>query len=74
MELPDGLSIEPHPLHGGLFATYDDHRLATAAALIGLRVPHVEVENVETTAKTLPGFVALWTRMLGSGDARVTRR
>jgi 3-phosphoshikimate 1-carboxyvinyltransferase len=74
IELPDGLSIEPHPLHGGLFSTYDDHRLATAAALIGLRVPHVEVENVETTAKTLPGFVDLWTRMLGSGDARVTRR
>ncbi len=64
IELPDGLSIEPKPLHGGLFATYDDHRLATAAALIGLRVPGVEVENVETTAKTLPGFVGLWTGML----------
>jgi 3-phosphoshikimate 1-carboxyvinyltransferase len=64
IELPDGISIEPKPLHGGLFATYDDHRLATAAALIGLRVPGVEVENVETTAKTLPGFVGLWTGML----------
>jgi 3-phosphoshikimate 1-carboxyvinyltransferase len=65
IELPDGLSIEPKPLHGGLFATYDDHRMATAGALIGLRVPGVTVENVETTAKTLPGFVGLWAGMLG---------
>ena len=61
----DGLRIRPQPLHGGLFATYDDHRLATAAAVLGLRVPGIEVENVETTAKTLPGFVDLWTEMLG---------
>jgi 3-phosphoshikimate 1-carboxyvinyltransferase len=63
-ETADGLEIRPRPLHGGLFHTYDDHRLATAAALIGLRVPGVEVENVETTAKTLPGFTTLWTGML----------
>jgi 3-phosphoshikimate 1-carboxyvinyltransferase len=61
----DGLVILPKPLHGGVFATYDDHRLATAAAVIGLKVPDVRVENVETTGKTLPGFVGLWTGMLG---------
>jgi 3-phosphoshikimate 1-carboxyvinyltransferase len=64
-ETPDGLRIRPRPLHGGIFSTYDDHRLATAAAVIGLRVPGVEVENVATTDKTLPGFVDLWTGMLG---------
>jgi 3-phosphoshikimate 1-carboxyvinyltransferase len=63
-ETADGLVIRPRPLHGGLFRTYDDHRLATAAALIGLRVPGVEVENVETTGKTLPGFTGLWSAML----------
>ena len=41
----DGLVIMPQPLHGGLFATYDDHRLATAAAVLGLRVPGVEVDD-----------------------------
>lgn len=67
-ETDDGLIIRPRPLHGGTFETYDDHRLATAAAVIGLRVPDVLVENVETTAKTLPDFTGLWTRMLGSPD------
>jgi 3-phosphoshikimate 1-carboxyvinyltransferase len=67
-ETPDGLVIKPVPLHGGTFATYDDHRIATAAAVIGLRVPGVLVENISTTAKTLPNFTGLWTAML-TGDA-----
>ena len=63
-ETADGLEIRPRPLHGGTVATYDDHRLATAAAVLGLMVPGVLVENVATTGKTLPGFVDLWTGML----------
>jgi 3-phosphoshikimate 1-carboxyvinyltransferase len=68
-ELPDGLRIDPVPLHGGVFHTYDDHRLATAGAVLGLVVPGVFVENVETTAKTMPEFVELWRGML-EGRAR----
>lgn len=64
-ETPDGLAIRPRPLHGGVFHTYDDHRIATAAAVIGLAVPGVEVENIATTGKTLPNFVELWSSMLG---------
>ncbi|HEX4214421.1 MAG TPA: 3-phosphoshikimate 1-carboxyvinyltransferase [Candidatus Dormibacteraeota bacterium] len=60
-ELEDGIEIRPRPLHGGVFHTYDDHRLATAGAVIGLAVPGVEVENIATTGKTLPNFVDLWT-------------
>jgi 3-phosphoshikimate 1-carboxyvinyltransferase len=63
-ELDDGLRIDPAPLHGGRFRTYDDHRLATAAAVLGLVVPGVQIENVETTAKTMPEFVELWRHML----------
>jgi 3-phosphoshikimate 1-carboxyvinyltransferase len=63
-ELADGLEIRPRPLHGGVFHTYDDHRMVMAAAVLGLAVPGVEVENVGTVAKTLPEFTALWTRML----------
>ncbi|MCM2576136.1 3-phosphoshikimate 1-carboxyvinyltransferase [Streptomyces meridianus] len=66
-ETEDGLRIRPRPLHSGVFHTYDDHRLATAAAVIGLVVDGVRVENVATTAKTLPGFPALWTDMLAGG-------
>lgn len=63
-ETRDGLTIEPAPLHGGTFATYHDHRMATAAAVLGLVVPGISVENVATTAKTLPDFVAMWNAML----------
>ena len=65
-ETEDGLVITPRPLHGGTFRTYHDHRMATSGALIGLRVPGVLVEDVETTAKTLPGFTAMWDRMLSA--------
>jgi len=63
-ELPDGLRIDPAPLHGAPFATYDDHRLATAAAVLGLVVPGVTVQDIATTAKTLPDFVTRWRTML----------
>ncbi|MGW5154162.1 3-phosphoshikimate 1-carboxyvinyltransferase [Nonomuraea wenchangensis] len=63
-ETGDGLIIRPRPLHGGVFHSYDDHRMATAGAVIGLRVPGVEVENIATTAKTLPEFVRMWAAML----------
>lgn len=65
-ETADGLHIRPRPLHGGVFHTYDDHRMATAGAIIGLAVKGVEIENVGTTAKTLPDFPDMWTGMLGA--------
>ncbi|HEY8480031.1 MAG TPA: 3-phosphoshikimate 1-carboxyvinyltransferase [Spirillospora sp.] len=63
-ELPDGLEIRPRPLHGGLFRTYDDHRMVMAAAVLGLAVPGIEVENPGTVGKTLPGFTESWASML----------
>jgi 3-phosphoshikimate 1-carboxyvinyltransferase len=65
-ETEDGLRIRPRALRGGVFHTYEDHRLATAAAVIGLAVDGVRVENVATTAKTLPDFPQLWSGMLAS--------
>ncbi|MCK2212957.1 3-phosphoshikimate 1-carboxyvinyltransferase [Actinomadura sp. ATCC 31491] len=65
-ETADGLVVRPRPLHGGVFHSYDDHRMATAGAVIGLRVPGVEVENIATTAKTLPEFAGMWAAMLGA--------
>ena len=58
------LHITPAPLHGGVFHTYEDHRLATAGAVIGLVVPGIEVENIATTRKTLPDFPGLWSSLL----------
>lgn len=65
-ETRDGLVITPRPLRGDVVRTYADHRMATSAALLGLRVPGVLVENVGTTAKTLPDFTGMWLGMLGS--------
>ena len=63
-ETEDGLRIEPHPLRGRPFHTYADHRMVMAAAVIGLAVPGVVVEDVTTVAKTMPQFTDLWTDML----------
>ncbi|MGO2753649.1 MAG: 3-phosphoshikimate 1-carboxyvinyltransferase [Brachybacterium alimentarium] len=64
LDLEDGLEIHPGPLHGEVFETYEDHRLATAAAIIGLRVPDLQVIDIGTTQKTLPDFVGMWLSML----------
>lgn len=53
-----------------LFNTYEDHRMATAGAIIGLAIPGVIVENIETTKKTLPDFPGLWQQLLSTGKAR----
>jgi 3-phosphoshikimate 1-carboxyvinyltransferase len=62
-ELDDGLAFEPAPLHGGPWKAYADHRIATTGALLGLVVPDVIVDDIATTAKTLPEFPALWEQM-----------
>lgn len=63
-ELDDGLRITPAPLHGGQWHSYADHRMATAGAIIGLAVEGVEVEDIDTTSKTLPGFADMWEAMI----------
>jgi 3-phosphoshikimate 1-carboxyvinyltransferase len=64
-ERADGLEIRPRPLRASRpFATYDDHRLVMAAAVLGLVVPGLEVENVATVGKTFPRFTSAWAAML----------
>jgi 3-phosphoshikimate 1-carboxyvinyltransferase len=60
-EQPDGLVIDPpapEVLHGARIATYNDHRMAMAFALAGLRIPDVTIVDPGCVAKTYPGF---WT-------------
>ena len=64
IEEETALHITPAPLHAGVFHTYDDHRLATAGAVIGLVTPGIDVENVATTRKTLPDFPGLWNSLV----------
>lgn len=69
-ETEDGLIITPQRLTGGLFRTYADHRMAMAAAVIGLVVPMIAIENVETTSKTLPSFADRWSALANGADER----
>lgn len=63
-EEPTALRINPKPLHAGVFHTYEDHRLATSGATIGLVVEGIEVENIATTRKTITDFPGLWSSLL----------
>jgi len=63
-EEPTALRINPKPLHAGVFRTYEDHRLATSGATIGLVVEGIEVENIATTRKTITDFPGLWSSLL----------
>jgi 3-phosphoshikimate 1-carboxyvinyltransferase len=69
-ETEDGLRINPAPLRGGRFRSYHDHRMATAGAILGLRVPGITVEDIGTTGKTIPDFVGLWSGMLEGRSSR----
>ncbi len=62
-ETADGLVITPKELTGGQWLTYHDHRMATTGAIIGLKTP-IQIENIETTAKTMPDFKEMWMEMV----------
>ena len=63
-EHADGLSLRPARLHGGVFHTYADHRMAHAGVIVGAAVPGVLVENVTTTSKTFTDFPSFWAGLL----------
>jgi 3-phosphoshikimate 1-carboxyvinyltransferase len=60
-EHPDGLSFRPADLHGGVFHTYADHRMAHAGVIVGAAVDGVLVEDIATTGKTFPDFAGFWS-------------
>ena len=64
-EGPGDLIIKPGKMNASqIFRSYEDHRMATAGAIIGLAVEGVVIENIETTRKTLSDFPGMWQGML----------
>lgn len=63
-ETNDGLRIAPRPLSGSTFRTYDDHRMAHAGAVLGLRISDLLLDDVGATSKTHPDFAGAWSAML----------
>jgi len=56
----DSLLIEPGPLHSAEIDTYDDHRMAMAFSLVGLRVPGVVIRDPGCVSKTWPGYFEMF--------------
>ncbi len=69
-EREDGLSLRPATLHGGVFRTYADHRMAHAGVILGAAVDGVLVEDVATTSKTFTDFAPFWAGLV---DAEAPR-
>ncbi|WP_100482072.1 3-phosphoshikimate 1-carboxyvinyltransferase [Mycobacteroides abscessus] len=67
-ETQDGLRIVATDLRGGVWGSYADHRMATAGALVGLKVPGVSVDDIATTSKTLPDFPGMWADMIAQSE------
>jgi 3-phosphoshikimate 1-carboxyvinyltransferase len=65
-EHPDGLELRPSRLHGGVFHSHADHRMAHAGAVLGAAVDGVLVDDVDATSKTFPGFPQAWASALGA--------
>jgi 3-phosphoshikimate 1-carboxyvinyltransferase len=63
-EFADGLKIYPGPLRPAAIETYDDHRMAMAFAVTGLKTPGVVIKQPECTAKTFPDFFARFFKMI----------
>lgn len=55
-ETDDGMIIEPGPVRPAVVQTYDDHRMAMAFALLGLRHEGIEIDDPGCVAKTFPGY------------------
>ncbi|HEY8301639.1 MAG TPA: 3-phosphoshikimate 1-carboxyvinyltransferase [Jatrophihabitans sp.] len=66
IEEADSLTVHPRPLHGGVWHSYADHRMATAGAVLGLAVEGIEVDDIEATTKTLPDFPGMWSALVGA--------
>ena len=62
----------PAGLRAAVMETYHDHRMATFAAVLGLRVPGIRILNVGTTSKTMPAFPQMWRDMVATASGRTT--
>jgi 3-phosphoshikimate 1-carboxyvinyltransferase len=65
-ETADGIAIHPTRLDGGLWKAFADHRMATSGALLGLAIRGVIVDDIASTAKTMPEFPDLWRALVES--------
>lgn len=61
---PDYLIVHGGTPHGARIATYEDHRMAMSFAMMGARVPGIEIEEPNVVEKSFPTF---WDALAESG-------
>ena len=56
VEHQDGLEISPALITPAAIDTYEDHRMAMAFALVGLKASGIRINNPECVSKTFPNY------------------
>lgn len=63
VEHQDGLEISPAPIIPAAIDTYEDHRMAMAFALVGLKASGIRINNPECVSKTFPNYFDVFERL-----------
>ena len=63
VEHQDGLEISPAPITPAAIDTYEDHRMAMAFALVGLKTSGIRINNPECVSKTFPNYFQVLERL-----------
>jgi 3-phosphoshikimate 1-carboxyvinyltransferase len=69
-ESADGILITPGDLCGAEIETYNDHRMAMAMSLVGLKVGGIIIRNSHCVAKTYPNFFADFNLLYHPGTSQ----
>ena len=56
VEHRDGLDISPAPIQPAAIDTYEDHRVAMAFSLVGLKANGIRINDPECVSKTFPDY------------------
>ena len=56
IEHQDGLEISPAPITPAAIDTYEDHRMAMAFSLVGLKADGIRINDPECVSKTFPNY------------------
>jgi 3-phosphoshikimate 1-carboxyvinyltransferase len=60
---PDWLRVHPRVPRGGAIDPHDDHRIAMAFSVLGLRVHGMTIHDPACVTKTCPEFFDLWSAL-----------
>ena len=65
--MEDGVVITPGEVHSASIQTYNDHRVAMAFAITGLRRQGIEIENPMCCKKTFPEYFEVLEKLIANG-------